>query len=133
MNSEKVKEIKEALEHNAKSGIGYDSGEKFCDIWFVDILNLINELESENKRLQDLCNKTYEDLTKEIDRLEKETKQLKQFAERLKESLNDMEYRAKTGRKTLRIEEVYEQMNWILHKVVQSKIDEVAKEMGVEL
>ena len=37
---------------------------------YLDILALINELESDNKSLQDLCNKTYEDLTKEIDRLE---------------------------------------------------------------
>ena len=81
MNSEKVKEIKELLKRKAKE---YESQTH------LDILTLINELESENKSLQDLCNKTYEDLTKEIDRLEKENvKQLKQFAERLKGKLQD--------------------------------------------
>ena len=61
MESEKVKEIKELLLRKAKE---YESQT------LLDILSLINELESDNKSLQDLCNKTYEDLTKEIDRLE---------------------------------------------------------------
>ena len=43
-----------------------------------NLLTLINELESENKSLQDLCNKTYEDLTKEIDRLENRVKELEE-------------------------------------------------------
>lgn len=75
MNSEKVKEIKKALEY-----CGYGSClscEKYsyildgCNIALIqDALTLINELEV-------LCNKTYEDLTKEIDRLESENKQLR--------------------------------------------------------
>ena len=88
MNSEKVKEIKKALEDNANyehyDKLGYIDGYKCKTVTYADILTYINELESENKSLQDLCNKTYENLTKEIDRLEKEkTEQLKQFAERL--------------------------------------------------
>ena len=111
MNSEKVKEIKKALEDNANykhhNRLGYIDGYKCKTVTYADILTLINELESENKSLQDLCNKTYEDLTKEIDRLENRVKELeegiaksmlgceflpectndklKQFAERLKE------------------------------------------------
>ena len=93
MNSEKVKEIKKALECCSKGECGvwcprFDKkniNHTCQDDMNADALNLINEVESENKSLQDLCNKTYENLTKEIDRLEKEnTEQLKQFAERLK-------------------------------------------------
>lgn len=81
MESEKVKEIKKWLEDKITRPIDFTRP-------YEDTLTLINELEIENKSLQDLCNKTYEDLTKEIDRLEKEnTEQLKQFAERLKERI----------------------------------------------
>lgn len=115
MGSEKVKEIKKALECCANC-----NGQSSCnDCPIVEkcyedenlmprlALTLINELESKNESLQDLCNKTYENLTKEIDRLENRVKELeegiaksmlgceflpectndklKEFAERLKE------------------------------------------------
>ena len=113
MNSEKVKKIKKALEcckqNEIENTCEYCSKcpasdwdyETECNVeLFQEALILINDLESENKSLQDLCNKTYEDLTKEIDRLDKVVKhyqeliedgklmsseKLKQFAERLKE------------------------------------------------
>lgn len=53
---------------------------------------------------------------------------LKQFAERLKDKFNDTEYRAKTKRKTISIEELKAQMDWILHEVVIESIDETLKE-----
>ena len=157
MESEKVKEIKKALEYAIDMGLVIGKNTMFVNIKLADILTLINELESENeglkwekqtledkdtlltkvgevvqenqqlkdriaelesdnKSLQDLCNKTYEDLTKEIDRLEKENKdyydrlnnlqtyidnheeiwkgntkiQLQQFAERLKEKAKNL-------------------------------------------
>ena len=119
MESEKVKEIKKALKYCSegkceKCLIGEKDIRKCVDILLKDTLTLINELESENKSLQDLCNKTYEDLTKEIDRLENRVKELeediaksmlgceflpectndklKQFAERLKEKMGVREY-----------------------------------------
>ena len=75
MESEKVKEIKKALKCCSegkceKCLIGKKDIRKCVDILLKDTLTYINELESDNKSLQDLCNKTYEDLTKEIDRLE---------------------------------------------------------------
>lgn len=84
MNSEKVKEIKKALKCCSegkceKCLIGKKDIRKCVDILLKDTLTLINELESENKRLQDLCNKTYEDLTKEIDRLENLVKGTEEF------------------------------------------------------
>lgn len=104
MNSEKVKEIKKALEYAIDMGLVIGKNTMFVNIKLVDILTLINELEkcsekwqklcadevelntplkerikelkNENKSLQDLCNKTYEDLTKEIDRLENRVQEL---------------------------------------------------------
>ena len=72
MNIEKVKEIKECLQQEIHLTEYVDSAyaETVSLDLLKDALTLINELESENKSLQDLCNKTYEDLTKEIDRLE---------------------------------------------------------------
>ena len=82
MESEKVKEIKKALEDCASNEIAnklpYIDDHKCKAVAFADILTLINELESENESLQDLCNKTYEDLTKEIDRLENRVKELEE-------------------------------------------------------
>lgn len=55
MNSEKVKEIKKALEQNDDNGIIYEVNGNKCVCKFIhhkDILILINELESENERLK---------------------------------------------------------------------------------
>ena len=58
MESEKVKEIKKALENNANyehyDKLGYIDGYKCKTVAYADILNLINELESENERLMKL-------------------------------------------------------------------------------
>lgn len=53
---------------------------------------------------------------------------LKQFAEMLKEKFNDTEYRAMTKRKTISVEELKAQMDWILHEVVIKNIYETLKE-----
>lgn len=55
MNSEKVKEIKKALEQNNDNGIIYEvnGNKRVCKfIHHKDILTIINELESENERLK---------------------------------------------------------------------------------
>lgn len=58
MESEKVKEIKKALEDNANyehhNKLGYIAGYKCKTVDYADILTLINELESENERLTKL-------------------------------------------------------------------------------
>lgn len=57
MESEKVKEIKEALKQNDGSGMVYEVDYKKRTCKFIhheDILTLINELESENERLMKL-------------------------------------------------------------------------------
>ena len=55
MESEKVKEIKKALEQNDDNGIMYEVNDKKHIYKFIhhkDILTLINKLESENERLK---------------------------------------------------------------------------------
>lgn len=56
MESEKVKEIKKALEDNANyehhNKLGYIDGYKCKTVAFADILTLINELESENETIK---------------------------------------------------------------------------------
>lgn len=88
MNSEKVKEIKKALEDNKTDHLPYIDGWKCKFVEYADILTLINELESENKTLLESCKNCHciKDLeianghTKELkDRiavLEKENKEL---------------------------------------------------------
>lgn len=101
MESEKVKEIKELLLRKAKE---YESQT------LLDILTLINELESENERLnksdtsKEESSIEYYNLYKDFKRenqqlkdriaeLENENvKQLKQFAERLKEKFDEQKY-----------------------------------------
>lgn len=52
MESEKEKEIKKALEDHSIEKLKYQDGIKIKEIDFIDILLLINELESENNELK---------------------------------------------------------------------------------
>jgi hypothetical protein len=77
MESEKVKEIKKALEDYASSEIAnklpYIDDHKFKAVAFADILTLINELESENERL-DKSNTSKEESSIEYYNLYKDLK-----------------------------------------------------------
>ena len=70
MESEKVKEIKKALENNANyehyDKLGYIDGYKCKTVAYVDILIYINELESENKSLKQAVKDFAERLRKRI-------------------------------------------------------------------
>ena len=88
MESEKVKEIKKALENCASNEIvnklPYIDDHECKAVAFEDILTLINELESENERLKHLNNSISlgadlhaESYKQEITELEEETQQLK--------------------------------------------------------
>ena len=52
MNSEKVEEIKKALQDHSIEKLKYQDGIKIKELDFIDILTLINELESENENLK---------------------------------------------------------------------------------
>lgn len=97
MESEKVKEIKRALEENANyeyyNKLGYIDGYTCKTVAYADILTYINELESENTRL----NKAINNVQKGFDNGEFiskdcQTRTLKQFAERLKEKFDEQKY-----------------------------------------
>ena len=53
----------------------------------------------------------------------------KEFAEKVKESFLNLQYNAKTDRKTVKVEELKEQMDWVLHTVTIETIDNLLKEM----
>lgn len=83
MESEKVNEIKKALENNANyehyDKLGYIDGYKCKTVAYADILTYINELESENEKLKQHKRElqgVQQDLTKRIAELEKEKKEL---------------------------------------------------------
>lgn len=57
---------------------------------------------------------------------------IKEFAEKLKQKFNVLEYEANTTRKTLAVDMVERQMDWVLHEVTTSEIDNLVKEMAGE-
>ena len=63
------------------------------------------------------------------DREEIEAEAYKTFAEKLKEEFLNLQYNAKTDRKNVKIEELKEQMNWLLHTVAIETVDNLLKEM----
>ena len=87
MESEKVKEIKKALEQQGNCGIAYavnNNKKNPCNfINYADILTLINELESENERLLDQRNKTYNIWVKDTEKLKDRIAELEKEKERL--------------------------------------------------
>lgn len=54
---------------------------------------------------------------------------IKEFAERLKKQINSLEWKANTARKTLPIDFVKKQIEWILKDVSIETIDELVQEM----
>ena len=63
------------------------------------------------------------------DREEIEAEAYKTFAENLKEEFLNLQYNAKTDRKNVKIEELKEQMDWLLHTVAIETVDNLLKEM----
>lgn len=57
------------------------------------------------------------------------TEAIREFAERLKENISNMEYTANVKRKTIPIETLFTQVNWVFHEIVPETIDELVKEM----
>lgn len=57
------------------------------------------------------------------------TEAIKEFAEKAKETFLNLQYNAKTDRKTVKIEELKEQMDWLLHKVAIEMLENLLKEM----
>lgn len=88
------------------------------------------ELQAEIERLEIRLRKVrnqFTDLGKMYSEIRAEA--IKEFAQQMKERFLKLEYRAKTPRKTIRIEELQEQMDWVLHSVSIETIDNLVKEM----
>lgn len=67
------------------------------------------------------------DITGTINKLRGQA--IKEFAEKLKEAFNNLEYAPNTQRKTLDIDVVKNQIDWVLHEVTTKEIDKLVKEM----
>lgn len=52
---------------------------------------------------------------------------IEKFSEELIKRFNDLEYNANTPRKTVRVDELRAQMDWILHEVAVNTIKEFAE------
>lgn len=89
-----------------------------------DILDIINRLQAEIERL-----KGWQDLLKAEKHSLIKAEAIKEFAERLKEHIEDLEYKANTPRKTVSVQTLYDQINWVLNEVIPNTIDGALKEM----
>lgn len=94
MNSEKVKDIKEALAQNSGYIPFFNEYEVWNDVSYADILTLINELESENERLEKelkqvvLCNKGLQD---GINEYQADNKEMGKSNQELKDRISELE------------------------------------------
>lgn len=57
---------------------------------------------------------------------------IKKFAEELVEHFNDLEYNANTPRKTVKVDELRAQVDWVLREVVPKTIKEFAEKYAEE-
>lgn len=103
---------------------------------YKDTLDLINRQQAEIDRLQAECgnqsvlwSKHFEGIFETAKETVK-TEAIKEFAEMLKECFENLEYNAKTNRKTVKVEELQEQMDWVLHIVAIKTIDNLLKKWG---
>ena len=58
---------------------------------------------------------------------------IENFSEELIKRFNDLEYRANTPRKTIRVDELKSQMDWILHEVAINTIKEFTEKFMEEV
>lgn len=83
---------------------------------------------AEIERLKENLNIELEKYATEYDNTIK-AEAYKEFAERLKENFFNLQYNAKTDRKNVKIEELKEQMDWLLHTVAIETVENLLKEM----
>lgn len=97
----------------------------------VDCLNLINRQKAEIETWKESFNNLDKIARPNLAFVETAKKQaVREFAEKLKESFNSLEYASsKTKRKTLNVDVVKSQMDWVLHEVTAKEIDDLVKEM----
>lgn len=126
------------------------NGKDCIDGIIREALALINRQQTEIEKLKkdvididnfarDLCKErilngnkiaTFEDLQSYISKQKSEA--VREFAEKLKQKFNGLEYNANTTRKTLAVDVVERQMDWVLHEVTTSEIDNLVNRMYTE-
>lgn len=141
-------EIKKALESVAEWFTEHGRNTNTAVIQISrDALDLINRQQAKIERLEDVI-LTMEDCLYELDYDEtavycmqndpEMTKCIKsyvkveaveKFVEILKKHIESLEYKANTPRKTITVQMLYDQINWILKKVIPETIDGALKEM----
>lgn len=92
----------------------------------------IERLHKENKILSRNADTAFQDGLNECRELfapEIKAEAYKTFAEKLREEFLNLQYNAKTDRKNIKIEELKEQMNWLLHTVAIETVENLLKEM----
>ncbi len=102
----------------------------------LDLINRqkseIERLHKENKILSRNADTAFQDGLNECRELfapEIKAEAYKTFAENLKEEFLNLQCNAKTNRKTVEIEELKEQMDWLLHTVAIETLENLLKEM----
>ena len=93
MESEKVKEIKEALAQNSGYIHFFNEYEVLDDVAYTDILTLINELEHENERLVESCKNCH--YIKDLEIANGHTKQLKDRIAELENEIKENAFYSK--------------------------------------
>lgn len=94
-----------------------------------DALELIYRQASEIERLKKEVSVSRDAYTSIQDRYEHtKTEACKEFTEKLKEEFLNLQYNAKTDRKNVKIEELKEQMDWLLHTVAIETVENLLKE-----
>ena len=87
------------------------------------VANAINDM-------LDLTNRQKSEIERLLQKLQQaKSEAIKEFAEKAKETFLNLQYNAKTDRKTVKIEELKEQMDWLLHKVAIEMLENLLKEM----
>ena len=141
MNSEKVKEIKKALEYAIDMGLVMGKNTMFVNIKLSDILTLINELESENERLK-WGKQTLEDkdtLLAKVGEMVQENQQLKDRiadleSELEKEQINNLNCDTELQYKEKRIAELEKENERLKNRITcqvvipNDKLEEIKKE-----
>ena len=103
--------------------------EGFCEEELQDlVLDLINR---QKAKIEKLKGSTIVSNIMESQRIKREAKAeaYKEFAEKAKENFQNLEYSADTDRKTVKVEEMKEQINWVLHSVAAETLDNILEEL----
>ena len=128
MNELKREDVINAVESQGDTIFcGITKGDDVHWITFADVLALLRGKDAEIENLTEIADVLWDQGHRVCNAA------ITEFAERVKNRFANMEYSADTKRKTIRVEELYAQVNWVLHEVVPDTIDQIATEMRGKL